>query len=65
MVGDIRRVLGEKIADDLVDGVITLFTEGTVYGGQDDLHLLSGVIGNHELDGVIFHNGLPPYGTSK
>ena len=44
VVCDIGGVLGEDVAHDLVDGVVTLFPESVIHRGEDALHLFVRVI---------------------
>ena len=56
VIRDIGRVLREKIADDLVDGIVALLRQGAVDLGQDPLHFL-GAFGRHgEFYGVVVQN---------
>lgn len=56
VVCDIGRVFGEKIADDLVDGVVALFRQGTVDLGQSLLHFLGIIRRYGEFYGVVVQN---------
>jgi hypothetical protein len=53
VIGDIGGVLREDIPYDLVDGVISLFLEGIIYGGQDILDLRVLVTQHTELTRII------------
>ena len=54
-IGDIRRVLREKIADDLVDGIVALFIQRAINRREDFLHFLRRIVRDHKLDCIIVH----------
>ena len=56
VIGDIRRVLGENVADDLVDGVIALLGQRAIDLHQGLLHLLAALGGYGVLDSVMIQN---------
>ena len=55
VVGDVRRVLGEEIAYDLVDRVLTLLLQRVIYCGQRALHLLVGLVYKAEFSCAVKH----------
>ena len=56
VIGDIGRILGKNITDDLIDGVVALFGEGTVDLGENLLHFLVGIYGYSKLNGIMIQN---------
>ena len=57
MVGDVGRILGENVAHDLIDGIIALFLESFVDGGEDVVYLLLLILCRVELTGKFVHVG--------
>ena len=57
VVGDVGGVFREKITYDLIDGIVALFAERTIHGGQNPLHFRLRVIGYYELDGIVVVQG--------
>jgi hypothetical protein len=55
VIGDIGGILGKQVTDDLVNGIVTFFAEGTVNGSEDFFHFLCIFIWNKELNGVVIH----------
>lgn len=53
VVGDVGGVLGEKVAHDLVDGVVALLAQSVVNGAKDSTHILLFIAGDGKLDGVV------------
>ena len=56
VIRDIGRVFGEKIADDLVDGVVAPLRQRTVDSSQCLLHFLGVVCRHGEFYGVVIQN---------
>ena len=46
VVGDIGGILGQKIADDLIDGIIALFLQRVEYRAENAAHIIPVVAGN-------------------
>ena len=63
VVGDVGGILAENIAHDLVDGVIALFLQGTVDGGQDGSDFLVLISADAEFACVVdvAHRAHPPF----
>ena len=55
VVGDIGGVLGENIADELVDGVVALYQQRVVYRRQNLLDL-GLVVDGREADRCVFQS---------
>lgn len=55
VVRNVGRVLSQQITDDLVDGIVTFFRQGSKYIAQNLAHALLVVSGNRKLDGTICH----------
>ena len=53
VIGDVGGILGEKVADDLVDGVVALFAQSVEYTAKDSAHVLFVIAGDREFDGII------------
>ena len=49
VVGDIGGILGQQVANDLVNGIITLFLQSVEYGAENSAHIVLVVAGNSEL----------------
>ena len=56
VIGDISRIFGENVTDDLIDGIIALFSEGTVDLGEDLLHFLVCIYGYGKFDGIMIQD---------
>ena len=56
VIRDIGRILGEKIADDLVDGIVALLRQGAVDLGENPLHFVRIVRRYGEFNGVVVQN---------
>ena len=54
VVGDIRRILGENVADELVDGVVPFDNKGMIHGSEDLLHFCF-VVDRVKPSGCVFH----------
>lgn len=54
VVGDVRRILGEDVADELVDRVIAFDNKGMIHGSEDLLHLCF-VVDRVKPPGCVFH----------
>jgi hypothetical protein len=55
VIGDISRILSQKIANNLIDGIIALLAQGFKDGTQGALHVLFFVTGKGEFDGALLH----------
>jgi hypothetical protein len=55
VIGDIGRILRENVADNLVNGVVALLSEGLVDLHEDFLHFLVAVVYGGEFNGIAFH----------
>jgi hypothetical protein len=53
VIGNVGGVFGEKIAYDLIDGVIALFVQCVEDGAQNPAHLCGIVVGHGELNGIV------------
>ena len=53
VVGDIGGILGQDIADDLIDGIIALLLQRLIHCGQDRLDLQIALIAQTELAGIL------------
>ena len=60
IVGDIGGVFGQKIADNLIDGVISFFVESIEYTAEGSAHILLVLTGNGEFNGAVRHDNRPP-----
>ena len=54
VVGDVRRVLGEDVADELVDRVVAFDNKGMIHGSEDLLHFCF-VVDRVKPSGCVFH----------
>lgn len=54
VVGDIRRILGENVADELVDRVVAFDNKGMIHGSEDLLHFCF-VVDRIKPSGCVFH----------
>ena len=62
VIGDVGGVFGQKIADDLVDGIITFLGQGIKHTPEDPAHVLFVVAGYCEFQGIFSRHGIqPPY----
>jgi hypothetical protein len=55
VVCDIGRILSQKIANDLVDGIVTFFGQGIEYAPQNLAHTFLIVSGDCKFDGAFRH----------
>jgi hypothetical protein len=53
VVGDVGGILGEKITNDLVDGIVALLAQSVENTAKDSTHIVLIVTGNCKLDGVV------------
>ena len=53
VVGDIGGILGEQIADNLVDGIITLFVESIEHTAEYPAHIVLIVAGYSKFDSAV------------
>jgi hypothetical protein len=53
VIGDVCGILGEKVTDDLVNGVVTLFAQSVEYITKNSAHIFFVIAGNSKLNGVI------------
>jgi hypothetical protein len=65
VVGDVGRILGKKIAHDLIDRIIALFREGAIDLREDLLHLRTVVDRHAEFDRVMIQLRPPPFFLSS
>ena len=54
VVGDVRRVLGEDVADELVDRVVAFDNKGMIHGSEDLFHFCF-VVDRVKPSGCVFH----------
>jgi hypothetical protein len=57
VVGDIGGIFRQQVTNDLVNGVVTLFTESIEHTPENSAHILSVIIGNGELNGTVVRHG--------
>ena len=57
VIGDVGRVLGKKLADDLVDWIIALFLQSVINRCQNALHFGILIIDQAKFSGSIEHLG--------
>ena len=53
VIGDVGGVLGEKVAHDLVDGIVTLLIQSILNSVQNTAHVLLLIIGDRKLNGGV------------
>ena len=63
VVGDIRRVLGEDVADELVDGIVSLFLQLVIDAHQDIVRVHGYGIVELEAHRIVklIHLSIPPH----
>ena len=65
VIGDISGILGEQIANDLVDGVVALFGQGIEHTPERAAHGVLIVAGYCKLDGAVVRQGVDPPPKNK
>ena len=55
VVGNIGGIFCQQVANDLIDGVLTLFVQGVEHCAQNSRHIFLVIAGNCELNGVFRH----------
>jgi hypothetical protein len=55
VVGDVGGVLGEKVAHNLIDGIVALLAQSVVNTAKDATHIILFLAGDCKLDGVVRH----------
>ena len=58
VVGDVGGVFGQKIANDLVDGIITFLGQGIKHTPEDPAHVLLVIAGYCEFLSILIRHGL-------
>jgi hypothetical protein len=62
VIGDVGGILGEQITNDLVDGVVALFTQGVEHTPERAAHRVLIIAGYCKFNGAVVRHGvdLPP-----
>ena len=60
VIGDIGGVFGQKIAYDLIDGVVTLLAQGIEHTPENSAHILFIIAGNGKLQCRFIRHGRQP-----
>ena len=58
VVGDIGGIFCQQIADDLVDGIVTLLLQSVKYRAQNPTHIVLVIAGNSEFQCVLISHGI-------
>ena len=60
VIRDIGGILGQQVADDLVDGIIAFFGQGFIHTPKDSAHIFPIVVWYSELLRIFFGHGIQP-----
>ena len=53
VIGDVGRIFGQKIANDLIDGIIAFFIQSVEYIPKNSAHFICIIGRNGKLNGVV------------
>ena len=65
VVGDIGGILGQKIAHNLIDGIIALFLQRIEYRAKNASHILFVVTGNGKFQSALISHGIDLLGCNN
>ena len=58
VIGDVGGILGQKIAYNLVDGVVALLRQGIKHAAENTAHIFFIIAGNCEFLRILIRHGL-------